>query len=145
MSSTLQFRSALIGVAAFATVAGLSFGSARGAADPELAMLLRFMAVMKAAMALAALALMAWRLGSPMKPGLAAAGIAAVALMAVASGLIWSLDHVALGAVLFHVGLFAALYVAWRDDGKVSLPARTVRFRTSAAAAFLRGSARGRT
>lgn len=38
-----------------------------------------------------------------------------------ATGLIWSLGTIVIGAVMFHVGVLAFLVLAWRDDA-VRLP-----------------------
>ena len=84
--------------------------------DGHLALLLHFMAALKAATALGALGLLSWRVRSPVATLSAVGYLAAFALMAVAPGLIWSLAHVAAGAVCFHVGLFAFLGLALRDD-----------------------------
>ena len=87
-----------------------------------------------------------WRLGWPATGPIAATGIAAVALMAAGTSLIWGLSHVALGAVLFHAGLFALIVAAWREG--LPVPAR-LRFAqrgvTGTATSFLRrnGSVQG--
>ena len=104
---TLAF--AVAGTAAFALTTG------RGAADPELALLLRFMAVVKAAMAIAAAALVVWRLNGPVLPAAALGYIAAVSSMAAGAALIWRLEHVAAGAVMVHGGVVALAAVGWMD------------------------------
>ena len=104
-------------------VAGASGGAAFaltasdvGAFEPRLALLLRFMAALKAAAVLGAIGLTSWRLHRPVTPGTQFGYLAALAAMAAAPGLIWSLTHVAAGAVLFHAGLFGFLICALRDD-----------------------------
>ena len=89
--------------------------------EPRLALLLRFMAVLKAAAVLAATGLTCWRLGRPILQGMRLGYLAALAAMAAGPALIWSLTHVAAGAVLFHAGLFGFLLCALRDD---ALPLR---------------------
>lgn len=109
----------LYAATAGAAALGLTL-AARGAApegiERPLVLLLRFMAVVKAAMALGALALTHWRVRRPISPAIASGYVGAIAAMLVATGVIWSLRHVGFGAVLFHVGLFAFLGLAWKDD-----------------------------
>lgn len=123
VSVTAGGRRAALHFAVFAAAAagilvGRAYAPDAGAPGMEqsLVALLRFMAVLKAATALAMLALTHWRLTRPARPGLAFAYGAATALAAAAPGLIWSLSTVALGAVLFHIGLVTFLLLAWRDD-----------------------------
>ncbi len=85
------------------------------AVEPELALLLRFMAIVKAAMAIAAAVAIAWRLNGPVRPAAALAYVAALSSMAAGAGLIWRLEHVAAGAVMVHGGLAALAAVAWMD------------------------------
>lgn len=115
-------RAVLYGAVFAAAAAGIAVGqlSARSAdargMEQSLIALLRFMAVLKAAAAVATLALTHWRLMRPAGSGLALSYGASVALAAASPGLIWSLSNVALGAALFHVGLIVFLITAWRDD-----------------------------
>jgi hypothetical protein len=122
-ASMSDYRAALIGTALLAAIAGFAFAGAAAPGEPELALLIRFMAVIKAAMALGAVALVAWRLTLPATPRLAFAGIAACALMAAGPGLIWGMQHVIAGAVLFHAGFALLLVLAWRDRGVLTQPA----------------------
>ena len=69
-----DYRAALIGTALLAAIAGFAVAGAAAPGEPELALLIRFMAVIKAAMALGAVALVAWRLTLPATPRLAFAG-----------------------------------------------------------------------
>lgn len=110
------------GVAA-GLLAGRLAGHGPGDMEWQLALLLRFMAIVKGAMALGALALTQWRLRRPISPRLAAAYTVALAAMALAPGLIWSLAEIVPGAVAFHAGLLLFLVLAWRD-GAVALPPR---------------------
>lgn len=84
-------------------------------ADADLTLLLRFMALMKAALVLAAAGLVAWRFGSELPSRLAAGYIAAVGLMALSPGLIWSQSSLALASAFFHSGLLFGLVLAARD------------------------------
>jgi hypothetical protein len=77
--------------------------------------LMRFMALIKAGMALAAASAVFWRLGVPARwPWLVAYGLSGVA-MAAGPGLIWGMVHVGLGALLLHGGLLATIFLLWRD------------------------------
>ena len=112
------------------------------AADPSLGLLLRFLAMLKGAMALAATALLLWRLQRPVSPRLALAGTAATCAMAMAAGLIWRLQVIP-GAVLFHAGLLLFAWMAWADGlVRRTLPQRVL---TPTATSFLRrnGSVQG--
>jgi hypothetical protein len=104
-------------VAGLAGAAGLIVGLAAGAPgmDAELVPLLRFMAVIKAAMALGAVALAQWRLKRAASGWVVAALAGSSGLMMSAPGLIWGLTHLVLGAVLFHAGLLVFLVAAARD------------------------------
>ena len=82
---------------------------------PTLTLLLRFMALMKAAIVLAAAGLVAWRFGSELPSRLAAGYIAAVGLMALSPGLIWSQSSLTLASAFFHSGLLFGLALAARD------------------------------
>jgi hypothetical protein len=92
--------------------------------EPALALLLRFMALIKLATAVALAALAYWRLGRPASRTAALGFCAASMLMALAPGFIWSLGHIGLGAGLFHAGLALFLILCWRDH---ELMRRTVR------------------
>lgn len=84
-------------------------------AGADLTRLLRFMAVVKAAMATGALAALWWRLGVVASPVRLSVYLATAAAMGAGPGLIWAMAHVAWGALLLHGGLFAALVLLWRD------------------------------
>ncbi len=106
-----------IPVLAFAVVGAAAFGltTGGGTVDPELALLLRFMAAVKAAMAAAAAFLVAWRMNEPVRPAPALGYVVAVSSMAAGAGLIWQLGHVAAGAAMVHGGLVAIGALAWID------------------------------
>jgi hypothetical protein len=107
-------RLALVGAAGVAGVLGF-MGGGDGGAGSDLVLLMRFMAGVKAAMALGAVALVAWRMGAPTGRGTVAAYVVATAVMAVGPGLIWNMQDVAYGAMAVHGGLSAIMLVAWRD------------------------------
>ena len=85
------------------------------AADPELAWLLRAMAVLKMAAAVAATGGIAWRLGGAASPGWLAGYALALTATWAGPGLIWDMAHLRLGALLLHGGLAGALVLLWRD------------------------------
>lgn len=107
-----------VGAAALAT-SSAGVAGVRADAGSELVMLLRFMAAIKAAMALGAIVLIGWRLGFAAPVTLALAYAVAAMAMAAAPVLIWQLAHVAIGAMLFHSGLIVLLGAAWIDRGDV--------------------------
>jgi hypothetical protein len=119
-SGRFRARRAALAVAvllavAVAHLAGDDAESARAAAaDPELARLLRAMALTKAAMAAASVWLADRLLRRPLGAGLAAGIVAAVALMAAAPVLMWHVAHVGTGALLFHASAIFLLILGWR-------------------------------
>lgn len=88
--------------------------------DAELALLLRFMAVVKAVIAVALTALTLWRLGHPLSGGRALLYCGACLLMMAAPGVIWHLTAIGFGAALFHAGvlLWLAALVADHDAAR---------------------------
>ena len=102
-------------LAGFLLSAGPAATRALAEADPGLAGLVRAMTVLKMTMAAAATAAVFWRLGMTARPGwLGAYGLAGAAMWA-GPGLIWSMVHAGLGALLLHGGLIATLALLWRD------------------------------
>jgi hypothetical protein len=87
------------------------------AADPELAILLRGMAVIKIALIVPALALLWWRFGFALSAPVAAGYLAGGWLIAGATALIWQLSSIALAAAVFHLAGFALLLLALADRG----------------------------
>ena len=90
--------------------------------DPELARLLRGMALIKAALALAALAVIWWRYARPLSSGLGTVYLAGVTSMVFAAATVWQLSHLAFASILFHAGIFMLLGAAYLDT---SSPADT--------------------
>ena len=86
-------------------------------ADPPLARLLRGMALIKGALALAAVAVLLWRFGWPVSRRLAGVYLASAWLVAGSSMLIWQLTSIAGAATAFHVGGLALIVAAWCDGG----------------------------
>ena len=110
---------ALIVIAAiglsFALTDALATSRAVANAGTDLTRLLRFMAVIKGAMALGAVGALFWRLGSDVSLGRFVAYGACCAGMVAGPGLIWGMVHVGLGALLLHGGLIVLLVLLWRD------------------------------
>jgi hypothetical protein len=106
-----------------AVIASVAAGAALGAsigsqsADPDLALVIRFMAFVKAALAIGAAGLVYWRLKGPLSPSRAYGYIAAAALMAFSPGLVWFTASPMLASIAFHGGLLSGLILAFRDDG----------------------------
>lgn len=84
-------------------------------ADPELARLLRGMALIKAAIVVAALAALVWRFGRPLSNGLTGAYLAGAWAAAAACMLIWQLEFTGTAVFTFHLGELTLLAAAWRD------------------------------
>jgi hypothetical protein len=105
------------GAAISATAAAIA-GSpeAMQAADPELAFLLRGMALLKAAMVFAALGILFWRFAAPVTPPIAAGYLACVWTGAAAAMLIGQLSYLVAASVMFHAATLAILLIAWRDQ-----------------------------
>ncbi len=111
-------RFALAGAGAIALAAGAGIGAIYATApatDADFLILVRFMAFVKAVMALAAAAIVAWRFGSAIARPLAAAYIVSVSLMALAPGLIWFEALLPLASGAFHSGLLLGLALAAGD------------------------------
>jgi hypothetical protein len=112
-------RQTALGLIIAVSVAGgllVSGGQAAGpAADPELALVLRFMAALKALMAAAMASAILWRLQEPVSlPRFAFYGLASAAMSA-GPGLIWTTAAIGWGAMLLHGGLVGAAVLLWRD------------------------------
>lgn len=120
---TLSLYGAVVLAAGAGILVAARQSGASDAMEWQLALLLRFMAVVKMAMVAGALGVAHWRLRDPGSAGTVLGLVAATALMAVAPGLIWSCRHIILGASCFHLGLLAYLVIAWRD-GRGSWPVR---------------------
>ncbi|MGP9813194.1 hypothetical protein ACTZWT_16935 [Rhodopseudomonas sp. NSM] len=103
--------------------------SAVALSDPELVMLLRFMAGVKALLALFALGVAVWRLGYPTSPALTLAYVTAPALMCAAPVVIWQMAHVAVGAALFHAGFVLLLLALYADRGDATELAKSAMLR----------------
>ena len=112
------YRTALAVSAMLALIAGILAGAVLAPAanaDPGLATLLRFMALIKAAVVTLAAALAAWRFGFVIPPKSATGYTAAVALMALSPGLIWFQSGLVIASAAFHSGLLLGLALAAGD------------------------------
>lgn len=89
--------------------------TAAAEAGTDLTRLLRLMALIKAAVASAAVAAALWRLGWPVSPVRFGIYALAGATMVAGPGLIWGMAHVGLGALFLHAGLAATIILMWRD------------------------------
>lgn len=114
-----------------AIMAGLGAGVLLGIGgeaghDPALVTLLRFMAVVKAAMVAGVATGAAWRLRMPAGPGTALGYAAACGIMAAGLWPIWAATHVTAGAALVHGGFAVAIATGWRDRAawQIALAAR---------------------
>jgi len=116
-----KIRAGLLAVMAVAVVAGFF---ATGSQASHLAMvndgaaltrLMRFMAVIKAGMAVAVSAVVLWRLGAAITLPWFIGYASSCAAMAAGPGLIWGMAHIGLGALLLHGGLLISILLVWRD------------------------------
>ncbi len=94
------------------------------ALEPDLLRLLHGMVLIKGLIALAAAALVYWRLGRPIARPLATGYIGALCLCAAALGWLWGLHLMLIGALCFYGGL-ASLYLVGRHDRLLSGVAST--------------------
>jgi hypothetical protein len=92
--------------------------------EPDLLRLLHGMVLIKGLIALAAAALVFWRLGRPIARHLAAGYIGALCLSAAALGWLWGLHLMLVGGLCFYGGL-AGLYLVGRHDRLLSGVAST--------------------
>ncbi len=116
-SRRLRLGGMLLGGCVLAVIAAAAVGRPEPLlqADPELAHLLRGMALIKAAIVVATLAALLWRFGQPLSNGLTGAYLLGAWAAAGASMLIWQLEFLPTAAVTFHLGELALLVAAWRD------------------------------
>ena len=118
--SSALLRFPLLAVCLLAVLAATWLGepAAYLAADPALGQLLRGMALIKAAIVVAAVALLLWRFGWRVSPWAALAYGVSSGLMAGSSMLIWQLTFIPLAAALFHIGGLVMLLVSCRDHAQ---------------------------
>jgi len=111
-------RRALVGLTAVALLASAAAIATAPAAsvEPDLARVIRFMALIKGGFALAALAGCFWRLARPAGPVRTAIYVAAPPAMAAGALALGSLHSPALAAAGLHLGLLAVLAAALTDS-----------------------------
>lgn len=116
-SRPLAMRIALLATCLVAGLASAALAdpAATAGVEPGLVLLLRGMAVLKAGLALAAVALAFWRFGRPVSTRAAAGYVVGVSSLVAASVLIWFLSFIAAAAIAFHVGALGLLVLAWRE------------------------------
>jgi hypothetical protein len=84
-------------------------------ADPALARLLRGMALIKGAIAIAAVAAVWWRFARPVSKPVAAGYLLGSWLLVGSTMLIWQLSWIPAAAILFHAAAVSMLIVSWRE------------------------------
>jgi len=114
-ASTINRAFLVLGTVAAFAVAGTLNGTAAHDLDPDLVRLMRFMALLKGAFLLAALAGSYWRLARPAAAWRTIVYVAAPALMAAGTVALWRLQDAGIAAVALHVGMFALLAAALTD------------------------------
>lgn len=127
LKSALRLRLAFLGACAFAAAAATLYAGTGGiqTVDPDLAKLLKGMAIIKTVILLAAGALIWWRLGSPIRPAFAVGYIMFGAIGVAGAALVWNMAGLALAPFLFDGGLLGFLILALRDDNGPWLRALT--------------------
>jgi hypothetical protein len=127
--AVILLASLLLGYFATSPAATLAAVQRDGA---DLTRLMRFMAGLKAMLAIGATAGVVWRLAAPVSLPWFAAYAVAGAAMAAGPGVIWGMAHVGAGALLLHGGLFATVLLLWRDPAVGSSLAAMVERRRAA-------------
>jgi hypothetical protein len=127
LSSPLLRRLALLSACVFAAAAVHLLAGPGGvqSADPDLARLLKGMAIIKTVFLILAGSAIWWRLGSPIGSALAAGYIFSAAIAAAGAALVWSVTGLAFAPFLFDGGLLAFLIFALRDGNGPWIPALT--------------------
>lgn len=111
-----------VAAAAGAIAIGGETGARAALADPDLARLLRAMAVIKGAMFAAALGALGWRFRRPVAPAFGAAYLALAWTAAGSIGAMWQLAAPGTVAVVLHAAGAALLVAAWRDPDFLPRP-----------------------
>ena len=108
-------RGALVGTVGLALVAaGVAANALPGRAfEPELARIIGFMALVKAAIAALAVALVWWRAASPVPVGLYALTLVVLAMMVAAPWLVLNGTALGISSLLFQGGLLALAILAF--------------------------------
>jgi hypothetical protein len=117
----------LVCALAVGVAAGLGDPASLLAQRPDLVVLLRGIALIKATFALVALAAVLWRCGHALRPGHAVGYAAGCALMAGAAMSVWQLSSMGFASVAFHSGWIALFAVSWVDGVGPALRRRSAR------------------
>jgi hypothetical protein len=127
LNSALRLRLAFLGACALAAATATLYAGTGGiqSADPDLAKLLKGMAIIKTAILLAGAAAIWWRLGSAIWPTFAAGYIIFGAIGVAGATLVWNMAGLGLAPFLFDGGLLGFLILALRDDNGPWLRALT--------------------
>ena len=117
LSNSAPLRTALVVGCLIAVAIAAAVGRPQEllASDPDLAFLLRGMAVIKSGLVLAAAGVLLWRFGHPVSPRLASVYLISAWLGATASMLIWQLTFISWAAIAFHAGGLSFVAAAWFD------------------------------
>ena len=112
-----KLRTLLVAGCALAALAGFAVGHPEvlQKADPELANLLRGMALIKASLVIIGLGVLLWRLRLPLTPRLAIGYLAGAWIVTGATMMVWQLTYIGTAAVVFHLGGFILLLLALHD------------------------------
>ena len=105
--------------------------AAAAEAGEDLTRLLRLMMLIKAALVAVAVSAAFWRLGWPVSPVRFGTYALAGTAMVAGPGLIWSMAHVGLGALLMHAGLAATVVLLWRDPAVMGAMAAALKRRAA--------------
>lgn len=113
----LSLRAALLLGSAAIAVAAVLIGdpAVLKRADPELATLLRAMALIKGSVVVSALGVLAWRFRWPTSAGMASSYLMGAWAITGAAVSIWQRSYIALAALAFHGGCLTLLFTALRD------------------------------
>jgi hypothetical protein len=127
LKSALRLRLAFLGACALAAATATIHAGTGGvqSADPDLAKLLKGMAIIKTVILLAGGTAIWWRLGSPIRPIFAAGYIIFGAAGIAGAALVWNMAGLAVAPFLFDGGLLGFLILALRDDNGPWLRALT--------------------
>ena len=127
LKGALRLRLAFLGACALAAAAAILYAGTGGiqSVDPDLAKLLKGMAIIKTVILLAAGAAIWWRLGSPIRRAFAAGYIIFGAAGIAGAALVWNMAGLGLAPFLFDGGLLGFLILALRDDNGPWLRALT--------------------
>ena len=103
-------------LAMLALAATLGSGAAASTVEPDLARLLRFMAVLKGVFAVVALVVCYWRLARPTAAWREIVFVGGPGLMAAGALCLWNIQSAGLATAGLHVGMFALLAAGLTDE-----------------------------